>query len=409
MNQRRTILVVEDQPFQRRALVRQLKGFKEWQVLEATDGEEALLLLESVPQRVDAIVTDLDMPNMDGIALIRRLGEVVPDAGVVLLSALDRRLLTTVETLARDQRLNLLGILEKPADPADLQAMLSRPIPSRSAARAQSLPKFSLGEIESALRAGQFEAFVQPQASLAKGEFAGCEALARWRHPEFGIVPPVAFVGAIECSESAPLIEAFTLTILESAARVASRLHAAALPGRVAINVPLFWLDQPETAERLAQAVASLGLPAERFTIEVTESSASTNAANALENLARLRMRGFGLSIDDFGTGFSSLERLTYVPFTELKLDRGFVMGLKPASARWAVVESTIALASKLGLVTIAEGVEIRTEWHNLIALGCDLGQGYYFAEPMSIADFEIWLRQRQPTPHLAAGSIIPA
>jgi EAL domain-containing protein (putative c-di-GMP-specific phosphodiesterase class I) len=267
------------------------------------------------------------MPNMDGIALIRRLGEVVPDTGVVLLSALDRSVLTTVETLARDQRLNLVGILEKPADPVDLQAMLSRPIPSRSAVRAQSLPRFSLGEIENALRAGQFEAFVQPQASLAKGEFAGCEALARWRHPEFGIVPPVAFIGAIESSGSAPLIEEFTLAILESTAPVAARLEAALLPGRVAINVPFLWLDQPETAERLAQAVAELGLPAQRFTIEVTESSASTNAANALENLARLRMRGFGLSIDDFGTGFSSLERLTHVPFTELKLDRAFVLG----------------------------------------------------------------------------------
>jgi EAL domain-containing protein (putative c-di-GMP-specific phosphodiesterase class I)/DNA-binding NarL/FixJ family response regulator len=404
MNQQRTILVVEDQPFQRRALVRQLKAFKEWQVLEATDGQQALVLLENFPERVDAIITDLDMPNMDGIALIRRLGEAVPDAGVVLLSALDRSVLTTVETLAQDQRLNLLGILEKPADPADLQAMLSRPIPSRGVVRTQSLPRFSLGEIETALRAGQFEAFVQPQASLAKGEFAGCEALARWRHPELGIVPPAAFIAAIESSESAPLIEAFTLAILESAAPVVARLRAAALPGRVAINVPLLWLGQPHTAECLARAVARLGLPTERFTIEITESSASTNAANALENLARLRMRGFALSIDDFGTGFSSLERLTHVPFTELKLDRGFVTGLDLGSTRWAVVESTIALASKLRLVTIAEGVETRTEWNNLVALGCELAQGYYFAKPMSIADFEIWLRRRQSTPDLAAG-----
>jgi EAL domain-containing protein (putative c-di-GMP-specific phosphodiesterase class I)/CheY-like chemotaxis protein len=407
MNQPRTILVVEDQPFQRRALVRQLRAIEGWQVLEATDGQQALVLLENVSEHVDTIITDLDMPNMDGIALIRRLGEVVPDTGVVLLSALDRSVLTTVETLARDQRLNLVGILEKPADPAELQAMLSRPIPARSAARAQSLPRFSLGEIESALRAGQFEAFVQPQASLAKSEFAGCEALARWRHPEFGIVPPVAFIGAIESSGSAPLIEEFTLAILESAAPVASLMQAAVLPGRVAINVPFLWLDQPETAERLAQAVARLGLPAERFTIEVTESSASTNAANALENLARLRMRGFGLSIDDFGTGFSSLERLTHAPFTELKLDRAFVLGLEPGSARWAVVESTIALASKLRLVTIAEGVETLTEWNNLIALGCELVQGFYFAKPMSIADFTIWLSQRHPTPRLAAGSTI--
>ena len=406
MNQQRTVLVVEDHAFQRHALVRQLKAFEGWRVLEATDGKEALVLLERASGHIDAVITDLDMPNMDGIALIRHLGEIAPNTGVVLLSALDPSVLTTVETLARDQRLNLLGILEKPADPLNLHAILSRPIPPQSTARAQALPRFSLGEIEIGLRSGQFEAFVQPQAILANGEFAGCEALARWRHPQFGIVSPVAFVGAIESSGSVPLIETFTLTILESASRAAFQLQAAALPGRVAINVPLVWLDQPDCAERLALTVAKLGLPTERFTIEVTESSASTNAANALENLARLRMRGFGLSIDDFGTGFSSLERLMHVAFTELKLDRGFVMGLEPGSARWAVVESTIALAAKLRLVTIGEGVETVDEWNNLMALGCQLAQGYYFAKPMSISDFDIWLSQRHGFPARAAASI---
>jgi EAL domain-containing protein (putative c-di-GMP-specific phosphodiesterase class I)/ActR/RegA family two-component response regulator len=396
MNQQRTVLVVEDQAFQRHALVRQIKSFQGWRVLEATDGNEALVLLERASRHVDAVITDLDMPNMDGIALIRRLGEVAPNTGVVLLSALDPSVLTTVEILARDQRLNLLGMLEKPADSKNLRAMLSRPMPPKSAPSVRPLPRFSLDDIEAALRSGQFEAFVQPQAVLANGEFAGCEALARWRHPEFGIVSPVAFVGVIESSGSAPLIEAFTLNILESAAQAVFRLHAAALPGRVAINVPLVWLEQPDCAERLARAVARLGLPTQRFTVEVTESSAGSNAANALENLARLRMRGFGLSIDDFGTGFSSLERLMHVPFTELKLDRGFVMGLEPGSARWTVVESTVALAAKLRLVTIGEGVETVDEWNNLMALGCQLAQGYYFAKPMSISDFDIWLSQRQ-------------
>jgi EAL domain-containing protein (putative c-di-GMP-specific phosphodiesterase class I)/DNA-binding NarL/FixJ family response regulator len=405
MTQPRTLLIVEDQPFQRRALVRQLKAFDGLRILEAADGQAALGILQSLPECVDAIVTDLDMPNMDGIALIRRLGEAAPGAGVVLLSALDRSVLSTVETLARNQRLNLLGILEKPADPGALYNLLSNPMPLRSPLQMQSLPKFSLDEIDNALRAGQFEAFVQPQATLADGSFAGCEALARWRHPKFGIVPPAAFVGKIESSASIPLIETFTLTILTDVAKVASQLHAAGLPGRVAINVPFLWLDQPETAERLARAVARLGLPAERFTVEVTESSASTNAGNALENLARLRMRGFGLSIDDFGTGFSSLERLTHVPFTELKLDRGFITGLQPESSRWAIVESTIALASKLRLVTIAEGVETRTEWNNLLSLGCELVQGYHFAKPMSISDFHAWLGQHGLNSQMAAGS----
>ena len=144
-------------------------------------------------------------------------------------------------------------------------------------------------------------------------------------------------------------------------------------------------------AERLAQTVARRGIPVERMTVEVTETSANGNLSVALENLARLRMRGFALSVDDFGTGYSSLARLVRSPFSELKLDRSFVSGVEPDTPRWFVVESTVALAQKLGLETVAEGVETAAEMQLLKDAGCDCVQGYWLAAPMCRDDFKRW------------------
>jgi EAL domain-containing protein (putative c-di-GMP-specific phosphodiesterase class I) len=252
----------------------------------------------------------------------------------------------------------------------------------------------SVDDIAAGIAAGQFEAFLQPKVLLADGRLAGGEALARWRHPQLGFVPPSAFIETIEHSA---LVEPFSLAIVESAAWAVRWLHESGLPGHIAVNASPAWLDQPAMADRLSQAVGRLGLPVGRLTIEVTESVANTNLAAALENLARLRLRGFTLSVDDFGTGFSSLGRLVSSPFRELKFDRSFITGIEPGTPRWMVVESVIALARKLGLRTVAEGIETEAEWQLLKDAGCEYAQGYYIAKPMARDDFLAWARARQP------------
>ena len=381
-----SVLVVEDHPFQRRVLVRLLQSMGIARVVEAEDGSQALALLAGEP--FDIVVTDLDMPTMDGMALMREIGARAPEAGIVVLSSVERNLLSTVEWLAREQGINLLAVLEKPATGPMLDAALRRPARSP---RASAAPTLSIDAIAAGLAAGQFEAFVQPKLRFADGKLVGGEALARWRHPQLGWVSPAAFIAPIEAS---PLVERFSLAILESVAWAVRWLDTSGLPGRIALNASAAWLDQPTMAERLSQAVARLDLPVERLTIEVTESVANGNLAVALENLARLRLRGFTLSIDDFGTGFSSLQRLVSSPFSELKLDRGFVSGIERDSPRWFVVESTIALANKLGLETVAEGVETEAEWQLLKDAGCGSMQGYYAAKPMCRADFMHWSRE---------------
>ena len=384
------VLVVEDHSLQRHVLVRTLDLLGVGRVVEAEDGAQALLLLADPNSRIDIVFTDLDMPTMDGLALMQQISKRSPDVGVVVLSSVERNLLSAVEWLAREQGIRLLALIEKPASRQSLvDALLCHIIAPPK--RAPSQASFTLEEITAGLEAGQFEAFMQPQLDFANFKFAGAEALARWRHPQHGVVSPASFINTIEASE---LVEPFSLAILQSSAWAVKWLDALWLPGRIAINVSPTWLDQPTMAERLIQAVSRLGFPVERLTIEVTESVANSNLAAALENLARLRMAGFKLSVDDFGTGFSSLQRLMSSPFSELKLDRAFVSELQLGTPRWFVMESTITLAKRLGLTTVAEGVETFEEWQVLKDAGCDNCQGYFTAKPMAQSDFMIWAKE---------------
>jgi EAL domain-containing protein (putative c-di-GMP-specific phosphodiesterase class I) len=136
--------------------------------------------------------------------------------------------------------------------------------------------------------------------------------------------------------------------------------------------------------------------------LEITESAASRNQGAALENLARLRMRGFELSIDDFGTGHSSLAKLVRTPFSELKIDREFVARVATDPAARTLVESIVAIARRLGLRTVAEGIETEAQHEILLGLGCDMGQGYLFAKPMSPPDWLRWMKDKRASPAAA-------
>ncbi len=150
------------------------------------------------------------------------------------------------------------------------------------------------------------------------------------------------------------------------------------------------------------------GATPDEVVLEITETAASRNQGAALENLVRLRMRGFDLSVDDFGTGFSSLAQLVRAPFSELKIDRSFVSRLASDSAARTLVESVVAMARRLGLRTVAEGIETEEQHEILLALDCDMGQGYLFAKPMPVTDWLTWMqrtRQVTGTPAVEGGS----
>jgi EAL domain-containing protein (putative c-di-GMP-specific phosphodiesterase class I) len=224
----------------------------------------------------------------------------------------------------------------------------------------------------------------------------GAEAVARWRHPQHGVIRPQAFIDSMERSG---LIEDLTQVIVKEAAINCRRWREAGLDVSVGINLSLKSLHDVTLAERLTKLVHAQGLEPKQVIFEVTESAAAGDLARALENLSRLRMKGFGLSIDDYGTGYSSMQRLTRVPFTELKIDQSFVKNASTQPSSLAVLESSLEMAQKLGIVAVAEGVENRREWELVRSLGCQLAQGYFIARPMEAGQFLSWARtQRQAT-----------
>ncbi len=248
--------------------------------------------------------------------------------------------------------------------------------------------------LRSAVERLEFELYFQPKVLLATGEPAGAEALIRWRHPERGLVPPNDF---IPLAEETGLI----VPIGEWAFREACRLTAiwtanGLLNGHVAVNLSARQLQHLHLMETIDKALKASGADPRRIEIELTESVVMSNPGEAVAILSELRERGFSIAVDDFGTGYSSLSYLKRLPISSLKIDRSFVKDLPGDADDAAIAKAILDLSRSLGLLTVAEGIETAEQASYLSALGCQLAQGYYFAKPMPVEQFEAWLRAKQ-------------
>jgi EAL domain-containing protein (putative c-di-GMP-specific phosphodiesterase class I)/CheY-like chemotaxis protein len=388
------VMVVEDQPTQRQIALRMLRSMGLENVLEADNGQSALTRLNELKQPLDLIICDLHMPGMDGVEFIRHLGSRQLVASLILASGMEPALVGSVEAMARVQGLEVLGTLQKPLNFEQLQEMMQRYIPYANAAKAsmslsQSMSYEALWE---AVAERHIIAYFQPKIRVSDGAFAGAEVLARWDHPEHGIIEPAAF---IPCAEQSDLIEPLTWLMLERTMEQSVRWHQAGHRWPLSVNLSLGHLEQATVADHIAAMAEKYGIPPSDIVLEVTESLAAANLAPVLGNLARLRMKGFGVAIDDYGTGYSSLAQLSRIPFTELKIDRSFVNGAASRTTLRAILGSSIELARQLKLDSVAEGVETQADLYLLKELGCDLAQGYLVAEPMPAAVLEEWIDKR--------------
>jgi FOG: EAL domain len=382
-------LVVEDQGFQRWAMGHMLETLGAARIFSAADGNAALEIVKSLDPGVDVIVTDLNMPGMDGMEFIRHLGELHLPIGLIVASEQDRSLVSSVITMARNYGVEVLDAIEKPVTGKKLLNALEHfSRPARVAERAAH-PEFALDEIVHGIARDEFEPYFQPKVELSTGRVRGAEALARWHHPEHGIVPPASFVRTLEQSGQ---IDALTISLLAKAAAACKRWRAAGFDLTVSVNVSLVSLADTGLADRVLAVVSRHGVDPKHVTLEITETAAATHLGKVLENLSRLRMRGFGLAIDDYGTGYSSMQQLVRVPFTELKIDQSFVRNAPAQASSRAMLEASLEMAGKLGIVAVAEGVESRTEMKLVTDLGCPLAQGYYIARPMASDDFLRWM-----------------
>ncbi len=377
----RTVLVVEDHDFQRRMELNLLRALGAGEVLEAVNGRLALELLAAREGFVDIIVCDLDMPEMDGIEFIGHLAERKLAGAVVVASGMEASILHTVETMARAYGLQVLGAIEKPITHQALSECLARyRVPEAPAEASPAGADFSTEDLRQGLANREFVPFFQPKVSFAGGASLGVETLVRWFRPGRGVLGPLAFIPALE---QAGLVTPLTESLLQQTCAYLRAWDARGLDLAASMNVSMDCFADVGIADRLDELVRGAGCAARRITLEVTETELMADVAKVLNVLARLRLKGFGLSIDDFGTGYSSLQQLSHVPFTELKIDQSFVKDSPAVPRLRAMVETSLDLARKLNLRTVAEGIETRAEWDLLKALGCEEAQGFFIARPM--------------------------
>jgi len=337
------------------------------------------------------ILLDLVMPEMDGIEILRLLGERGCKARIILMSGINIRVIETAKKLAQSLGLSVVGHLQKPFPVAELQALLSATIAPERPYDQPTEQQIDIPDADflRALDRDEFVLHYQPQISIATGIVTGVEALSRWQHPEFGLIYPDSFIPRIE---DLGLMDRFCWATAERALNeVRQFLHASGYLPRLAINVSVSSLRDLKFPDILMSLARKYDFPAERIVLEITESG-FLEFSLALDVFARLRMRNFQLSIDDFGTGYSMLKQLQNVPAIELKIDRTFVRNMHVSHADLVMVEKIIEMGHELDMEVIAEGVETEDQFKMLGEKGCDGVQGYFFSRALPPAEMLQWL-----------------
>jgi EAL domain-containing protein (putative c-di-GMP-specific phosphodiesterase class I)/FixJ family two-component response regulator len=405
-----SLLVVDDSPVQRLHAVALCQELGVQMIYEASSGIEALELLAMLHLSPDVLIVDLEMPGMDGIELIQQLQQRQFSIPLIVASGREYTLIESVEAMARNLGLPVLGGMQKPLNAQTLQLAFDRfgqiagTAPEMPAAK--NMPTASADMLAAAIAAGDIKVHYQPKVDMRTGIVRGVEALARWQLPEAGFVPPDYFIAL---AEREGLIHGLTFSVMKQALAQAAEWNAHGLRLSMAINLSPRLLDQSSLVDEVSALALRFGLAPSQIILEITETSMVAYLGAALGVLARLRLKGFGLSIDDYGSGFSSMQQLARIPFTELKVDRSFVHGAHLRANLRVILQSALDMARRLDLVTVAEGIETLADWRLLQESGCGIGQGYLIARPMPAADMPQWLKLHQSRLHELRIDAIPS
>jgi EAL domain-containing protein (putative c-di-GMP-specific phosphodiesterase class I)/CheY-like chemotaxis protein len=384
-------LVVDDEEFMLDFLCMAVEKSGVGNVISATSGAEALDQVEDRQQMFDIIVCDLQMPEMDGIEVIRQLANDGFSGGIILVSGVDKRVLKTAESLAEARGLNVIGSLCKPMPVNEIISLMNQYAVAEQHA-SWAISDVTANELDAAIRSGEITVNYQPQVDVKTGVVKSVETLARWFHPERGMITPDIF---IDIAERHDLIDALADAIIMQATRQGAIWHKQGIDLSVAINISMCNLRHLDFPDRITYIVNQSDMDIKKLVIEITESRLVQDLGTYLDILSRLRLKGPLLSIDDFGTGYVSMDHLKQMPFGELKIDRAFVNGAYKDDTARAILESSVSLAKQLEMTVVAKGVEVKEDWDLVTELGCDMVQGYYVAPPMDVETFDAWLLKR--------------
>nr|WP_294504048.1 EAL domain-containing response regulator [uncultured Rhodopila sp.] len=383
----RRLLVVDDEAVQRLVVASA--------AARAGFAADSAATLEAAVARVgavayDVVVLDLGLRKNDGIELLRRLCDSKSDPVLIFISAFDERVRQAAARLAMSLGLRVAGTLGKPMRVDDLIALLRRVPQAAGPDHPEQIRAIEPDVLAAALGHGELTCAFQPKVTLLERQLIGVEALARWQSPTLGSVPPSLF---IPVAERSGLIDRLTWYILDEALATFRAWRLVSRDMTLAVNLSPLSLTDLSLPEKVSDALAKADVPAAALVLEVTEGAVMTDCVAAADILTRLRIRDVKLSIDDFGTGHSSLLSLMRLPFSELKIDQSFVRDCLVDPEAPKIIRGIVSVARDLGLTLVAEGIETEPVAIEVERLGCLVGQGYLFAPPLAAAALQERLR----------------
>jgi EAL domain-containing protein (putative c-di-GMP-specific phosphodiesterase class I)/DNA-binding NarL/FixJ family response regulator len=393
----RGIMVVEDSHLQRRAAVETLQQFGISVIHEAASGEEALDSIAILSIKPAVLLLDLELPGIDGIEVVQELAQGSIKPAIIVLSSADSMLLNAVSTMIMAFNLPFLGALRKPVNATDLRIALARYQHLNKHMTNQAIAdgnnSITSTDLSEAITSHRIKPFYQPKIGLAGGTIDGVEVLARWISEPGRVISPAMF---IPLAEQCGLICNLTMDLIDQVIVDQIQLQQDGIELPLAINLSASSLAHPSLANEVMRRFHDANIATRNITFEITESALVNDLPFALATINRLRLRGFGFAIDDYGTGFSSLQQLSRFPFTELKIDRSFIHGAPHRESLRAILQSAIDTGHRLGINTVAEGIETEEELMLVKALGCHQAQGFLMAKPMAGQELARWIQNHQ-------------
>jgi EAL domain-containing protein (putative c-di-GMP-specific phosphodiesterase class I)/FixJ family two-component response regulator len=390
----RTILVVDDDPVFRAVMEVMLRREGAREVILASDGEVGSRILAERNAGIDVVTLDLSMPRLDGVGFLRKAGAIGFAGRLILISGEHSSVLQSAARLAKLCKIDCSDTFSKPVDFARIAERAVRGSQQRETR--PPMPPVNLEEINSALANSRLFAYYQPRVCVASGRLLGAEALARMRNQQGQLLDASQM---INLAEESGRIADVTWRMIELVCRDLGEMRKrTSLSLRISFNVSASVLADESFAVELDRIVRQAGMRPQDFVLEITESRLPSDPVSTLELLTRLRIQGFELAIDDFGTGFSNIEHLRMFPFTELKIDKSFMLSARRDSFALACVEASVSLARELGLHIVAEGIETKDQLDLARRYGIDEAQGYLFSRPLPFRDFCDYAQQNAQT-----------
>jgi EAL domain-containing protein (putative c-di-GMP-specific phosphodiesterase class I) len=362
-------------------LVAELAQGVGYQVLTADTAEGFRDLY--MQHRPSLVLLDLQMPGMDGVEALRYLARQNTQTGIVLASGMDQRVLTSARQLGESLGLKMLGILQKPALVEDIEGLLMKHLSADDS--------ITVADVRRAVDEYELVVHYQPKLQRVGRDWrvSAAEALVRWQHPQRGLLFPSAFLSLAEENGLIPSITDFVLT---DAIRQVGHWRARGLNLGVAVNLAPRLVKDLEFPDRLTRILREYEVPAEQLTLDVTEAASLYDWDVVMDSFTRLRVRGVGLALDDFGVGTSSLTQLYKLPFSEVKIDRALIVEVPGNRAASVITRSIIELSHNLSLSACAEGVETAEAFDFLDQGGCDALQGDFISKAIPAAEVEFFI-----------------